>query len=41
MTIVELADLPYWRLRDVVIAHLTVAEGLGLLLANVPSGSAQ
>jgi len=36
-----LADLPYPRLRDAVIAHLTVAEGLGPLLANVPSGSAQ
>ena len=32
-----LADLPYPRLRDAVIAHLTVAEGLGPLLANVPS----
>jgi hypothetical protein len=31
-----LADLPYPKLRDVVIAHLTVAEGLGPLLANVP-----
>jgi pyruvate/2-oxoglutarate dehydrogenase complex dihydrolipoamide dehydrogenase (E3) component len=36
-----LADLPYPRLRDAVIAHLTVAEGLGPLLANVPSRSAQ
>jgi pyruvate/2-oxoglutarate dehydrogenase complex dihydrolipoamide dehydrogenase (E3) component len=36
-----LADLPYTRLRDAVIAHLTVAEGLGPLLANVPSGLAQ
>jgi pyruvate/2-oxoglutarate dehydrogenase complex dihydrolipoamide dehydrogenase (E3) component len=36
-----LADLPYPRLRDAVIAHLTVAEGLRPLLANVPSGSAQ
>jgi len=36
-----LADLPYPRLRDAVIAHLTVAEGLGPLLANVPPGSAQ
>jgi pyruvate/2-oxoglutarate dehydrogenase complex dihydrolipoamide dehydrogenase (E3) component len=32
-----LADLPYPRLRDAVIAHLTVAEGLGMLLANVPT----
>src|SRR6267154_3052450 len=31
-----LADLPYPKLRDAVIAHLTVAEGLGPLLANVP-----
>ena len=31
-----LADLPYPRLRDAVIAHLTVAEGLGPLLSNVP-----
>jgi pyruvate/2-oxoglutarate dehydrogenase complex dihydrolipoamide dehydrogenase (E3) component len=31
-----LARLPYTTLRDAVIVHLTVAEGLGLLLANVP-----
>ena len=31
-----LANLPYQRLRDAVIAHLTMAEGLGLLLSNVP-----
>jgi pyruvate/2-oxoglutarate dehydrogenase complex dihydrolipoamide dehydrogenase (E3) component len=31
-----LAELPYQTLRDAVIAHLTVAEGLGPLLANVP-----
>jgi hypothetical protein len=36
-----LGGLPYQRLRDAVIAHLTVAEGLGSLLVNVPSGSAQ
>jgi pyruvate/2-oxoglutarate dehydrogenase complex dihydrolipoamide dehydrogenase (E3) component len=36
-----LGGLPYQRLRDAVIAHLTVAEGLGPLLVNVPSGSAQ
>ena len=39
MTIVQtaiLAGLPYPRLRDAVIAHLTVAEGLGPLLSNVP-----
>ncbi len=31
-----LANLSYPVLRDAVIAHLTVAEGLGPLLANVP-----
>jgi pyruvate/2-oxoglutarate dehydrogenase complex dihydrolipoamide dehydrogenase (E3) component len=31
-----LGKLPYTILRDAVIAHLTVAEGLGSLLANVP-----
>jgi len=30
-----LAGLPYQRLRDAVIAHLTMAEGLGMLLSNV------
>jgi pyruvate/2-oxoglutarate dehydrogenase complex dihydrolipoamide dehydrogenase (E3) component len=30
-----LAKLPYQELRDAVIAHLTMAEGLGLLLSNV------
>jgi pyruvate/2-oxoglutarate dehydrogenase complex dihydrolipoamide dehydrogenase (E3) component len=30
-----LADMPYTKLRDAVIAHLTVAEGLGPLFANV------
>jgi pyruvate/2-oxoglutarate dehydrogenase complex dihydrolipoamide dehydrogenase (E3) component len=32
-----LAALPYPKLRDAVIAHLTTAEGLGLLLGNVPN----
>jgi pyruvate/2-oxoglutarate dehydrogenase complex dihydrolipoamide dehydrogenase (E3) component len=32
-----LAKLPYSALRDAVIAHLTMAEGLGALLSNVPS----
>jgi pyruvate/2-oxoglutarate dehydrogenase complex dihydrolipoamide dehydrogenase (E3) component len=32
-----LARLPYTTLRDAIIAHLTVAEGLGSLLANVPT----
>ena len=36
-----LAEIPYWKLRDAVIAHLTMAEGLGPLLANVPARSAQ
>ena len=36
-----LADLPYPRLRDAVIAHLTIAEGLGPLFSNVPARSAQ
>ena len=31
-----LAGLPYPTLRDAVIAHLTIAEGLGPLFANVP-----
>jgi pyruvate/2-oxoglutarate dehydrogenase complex dihydrolipoamide dehydrogenase (E3) component len=31
-----LAGLPYPKLRDAVIAHLTTAEGLGLLFGNVP-----
>jgi pyruvate/2-oxoglutarate dehydrogenase complex dihydrolipoamide dehydrogenase (E3) component len=39
MTVVQtamLAGLPYQRLRDAVIAHLTMAEGLGPLLGNLP-----
>ncbi|MET2830915.1 mercuric reductase [Mesorhizobium shangrilense] len=31
-----LANLPYPKLRDAVITHLTIAEGLGPLLSNVP-----
>jgi pyruvate/2-oxoglutarate dehydrogenase complex dihydrolipoamide dehydrogenase (E3) component len=31
-----LAGLPYQRLRDAVIAHLTMGERLGPLVANVP-----
>jgi pyruvate/2-oxoglutarate dehydrogenase complex dihydrolipoamide dehydrogenase (E3) component len=41
MTVVQtamLADLPYPKLRDAVIAHPTMAEGLGPLFANVPPG---
>jgi pyruvate/2-oxoglutarate dehydrogenase complex dihydrolipoamide dehydrogenase (E3) component len=36
-----LADLPYPRLRDAVLAHPTMAEGLGPLLANVAPRSEQ
>jgi pyruvate/2-oxoglutarate dehydrogenase complex dihydrolipoamide dehydrogenase (E3) component len=32
-----LAEMPYTKLRDAVIAHLTVAEGLGPLFESVPS----
>jgi pyruvate/2-oxoglutarate dehydrogenase complex dihydrolipoamide dehydrogenase (E3) component len=32
-----LADLPYPRLRDAVLAHPTMAEGLGLPFSNVPA----
>lgn len=35
-----LANLPFTKLRDAVIAHLTMAEGLGPLFANVPPLSA-
>jgi pyruvate/2-oxoglutarate dehydrogenase complex dihydrolipoamide dehydrogenase (E3) component len=31
-----LADLPYPRLRDAILAHPTMAEGLGDLFAKVP-----
>jgi hypothetical protein len=31
-----LAGLPFPKLRGAIIAHLTTAEGLGLLLENVP-----
>ena len=34
-----LANLPYPKLRDAVITHLTIAEGLGPLLSNVPPRS--
>jgi pyruvate/2-oxoglutarate dehydrogenase complex dihydrolipoamide dehydrogenase (E3) component len=36
-----LAELPYPKLRDAVIAHLTVAEGLGPLFSNLPPRSVQ
>ena len=32
-----LAKVSYQALRDAVIAHLTMAEGLNFLLANVPA----
>jgi pyruvate/2-oxoglutarate dehydrogenase complex dihydrolipoamide dehydrogenase (E3) component len=35
-----LGDLPYPKLRDAVITHPTMAEGLGPLLANLPPPSA-
>ena len=44
MTVVQtamLASLPYPKLRDAVIAHPTMAEGLGPLFSNVPALSAQ
>jgi pyruvate/2-oxoglutarate dehydrogenase complex dihydrolipoamide dehydrogenase (E3) component len=31
-----LAGLPYTNLRDAVLAHPTMAEGLGPLFSNVP-----
>ncbi|HET6927334.1 MAG TPA: FAD-dependent oxidoreductase [Hyphomicrobiaceae bacterium] len=31
-----LADLPYPKLRDAILAHPTMAEGLGSLFSNVP-----
>ena len=33
------ADLPYPKLRDAILAHPTMAEGLGDLFANVPPRS--
>jgi pyruvate/2-oxoglutarate dehydrogenase complex dihydrolipoamide dehydrogenase (E3) component len=32
-----IAELPYPKLRDAVISHLTIAEGLGPLLAKLPA----
>jgi pyruvate/2-oxoglutarate dehydrogenase complex dihydrolipoamide dehydrogenase (E3) component len=34
-----LAGLPYPRVRDAILAHPTMAEGLGLLFSNVPPRS--
>jgi len=31
-----LAELPYPKLRDAILAHPTMAEGLGSLFSNVP-----
>ena len=42
MTVVEMAmmaGLPYTRLREAVLAHPTMAEGLGFLFSNVPPRS--
>jgi pyruvate/2-oxoglutarate dehydrogenase complex dihydrolipoamide dehydrogenase (E3) component len=36
-----IAGLPYTRLRDAVLAHPTMAEGLGFLLASVPARNVQ
>lgn len=36
-----IAELPYRKLRDAVISHLTFAEGLGPLLSNVPARVAE
>ena len=36
-----LAGLPYTGLRDAILAHPTMAEGLGQLFSNVPPASAQ
>jgi pyruvate/2-oxoglutarate dehydrogenase complex dihydrolipoamide dehydrogenase (E3) component len=36
-----LADLPYWKLRDAVLVHPTIAEGLGPLFLNVPPNSVE
>ena len=32
-----LADLPYTALRDAILAHPTMAEGLGSLFSAIPS----
>jgi pyruvate/2-oxoglutarate dehydrogenase complex dihydrolipoamide dehydrogenase (E3) component len=36
-----LANLPYWKLRDAILVHPTIAEGLGPLFSNVPPKSGQ
>jgi len=35
-----LANLPYQKLRDAILTHPTMAEGLGPLFENVPPRSA-
>jgi pyruvate/2-oxoglutarate dehydrogenase complex dihydrolipoamide dehydrogenase (E3) component len=35
--IAMLAGMPYTGLRDAIIAHPTMAEGLGALFSNVPA----
>ena len=43
MTVVQtamLADLPYPKIRDAVLAHPTMAEGLGPLFSAVPPSAA-
>jgi len=39
MQVAMLANLPYPILRDAIITHPTIAEGLGLLLTDVPPRS--
>ena len=39
MQVAILANLPYPQVRDAVITHPTIAEGLGLLLTKLPSRS--
>jgi hypothetical protein len=36
-----LANLPYSRLRDAILAHPTMAEALDALFSNVPPRSVQ
>jgi pyruvate/2-oxoglutarate dehydrogenase complex dihydrolipoamide dehydrogenase (E3) component len=36
-----LADMPYWRLRDAILTHPTMAVGLGSLFSHVRPRSAQ
>jgi len=36
-----LADMPYTALRDAIFTHPTAAEGLNVLLANVPARQMQ